>query len=213
MLTALVGNNTYLKQTTSNSLSTGMNGGWVSCRSALCMIDFNHLRMSTSHSSQLGHFVVLPSRHVSAGESPHSSTGGDLRSPSPVLIPILLPPLAEEFSPFAQLCHLFLLTQGSICSRLQSLMLIPQGPWRCGERGGVRALVCPCLEDGEGSRAGPGGVQRWTWQSVMGLPGVPLDPPCTSEKLVQPLSISAGWFQAGSRWHWPVLDLPGAACP
>lgn len=96
MLTAIVGNNTYLKQTTSNSLSTGMNGAWVSCRSALCMIDFNHLRMSTSHSSQLGHFVVLPSRHVSAGESPHSSTGGDLRSPSPVLIPILLPPLAEE---------------------------------------------------------------------------------------------------------------------
>lgn len=50
-------------------LSAGTNGAQVSCGFASCMIDFCRLRMSTSISSQLGHFVGFPLCRISWGKA------------------------------------------------------------------------------------------------------------------------------------------------
>lgn len=93
-------NNTYLKQTTISSLSAGTNGARVSCGFALCMIDFCHLRMSTSISSQLGHFVGFPLCHISRGKAHVGTAGGSCG----ILLPLSFPPYthlwaAAEWSP------------------------------------------------------------------------------------------------------------------
>lgn len=141
-------------------MSARTNGAHVSCGFALCMIDFYHLRMNTSLSSQLGHFVVLPSV-VSPGRKCTQQRWWKLWCPPPSLIPTLCPPLcwSRGLSPLTQFHCLLLLAQEHIGSPLQS----PGAHPLVSLERQVRALGFSCLEVGEDT-AGP----RWPLEGCKG---------------------------------------------
>ena len=154
-------------------MSTGTNGVQVSCGFALCMMDFYCLRMSTSLSLQLGHFVVFPSRRVSRGKVHTAALVGAMVSsslshphPTPTFgleqrgLPTFgleqrgLPTYPVSPSTFASTRAYRVTTAVSRCS---SLGLPGEA---CGE---VRVLGCSCLEVAEDT-AGPG----WPLRGVQG---------------------------------------------